>query len=83
MRGPELRLLDGELEVGMSGQTLLDEFCFMPYNYGRGGRVNCSRSTKDVLEHRAASNFVQHFRERRFHPGPLPGGKNDDVSFSH
>jgi hypothetical protein len=77
MSGSVLRLLQHSFRAGRLDQCGY-LFCLMPYDdHGFLGAKRCRRA-QDVLDQRAASGAVQHFRQPRLQPGTFSGGKDHD-----
>jgi hypothetical protein len=79
VRGPELRLLQGEPNVLGFAQFGSDHISLVSYDHrDRVGRDDGCR-LQDAINHRSPSDLVENLGKTRLHSSSLAGGQDDYV----
>ena len=66
-------------KASASGEGVLNQFSAMSCNYNFFGVTDGSSCINHMAKQRLTSQLMQDFWERGDHPGPLAGGKNNNI----
>ena len=80
---PQLGILKCKEQAQPFRQPLSDRGGRVTDHDDRGARSNRIRGTKHMLDKWQPANLVEHLWQAGLHPGPLAGGKDDEVQVGH
>jgi hypothetical protein len=83
MGGPQLWLLNHELQSRPVAEPCSDGLALMPDDDRDGAWRDAGRGLQHVLDHRQAGYAMKHLRADRLHPRALAGRKDNDVDVRH
>ncbi len=83
MARAELLFLRHEMQRVALRERCLHRIRAMADDHRDAGGKEARRGTKNTLDDRKTTDFMQDFGQLRLHPGALPGGENYDVDVTH
>jgi hypothetical protein len=75
--GTQLLFLKGKRDIVISREPFANFFGLMSDNGDYPARARSAGGFRGIVDHRAATDFMQYLDQVRFHPGPLARCEND------